>query len=177
LAAPPPAPDRSDLASGAAGGQASTLTQNAEGINVESSDNRIHGNSMDNHNIGVRVEAPDNRLTANHIDGGTTGIWLNSELSGGAGDADSTTVIANVVTGQRNAGILVSADENAIRANQLSGNAVGILVETGAEANALTGNRAEGNTGSDLLDGNPGCDDNKWRGNTFDTAFPEDCID
>jgi hypothetical protein len=50
------------------------------------------------------------------------------------------------------------------------------LVVSGAQSNPLTGNNATCNTDTDLVDQNAGCDDNDWRGNTFETAN-QDCIE
>lgn len=55
--------------------------------------------------------------------------------------------------------------------NSVTGNADhGILVESAD--NHITGNKVRGSAVDDLHDTNesPPCDDNKWRGNRFDTA-------
>jgi parallel beta-helix repeat protein len=159
-----------------------TLTENTVGIDSESPGNRIERNWVDHFGQAIRVIAPDNRVIGNYIDG--TGPStppaptpnLGIELAGRPDSAaDSTTVIGNVVIGSIR-GIELNTDGNAIRANQLSDNTFGIVVEIGAESNVLTGNHAEGND-VDLLDENFDCDDNDWRGNSFDSARPEDCID
>ena len=154
-----------------------TLTQNSVGILVVSSGNLIKRNSLeDNDHPGIQVSGSDNRLIGNHINGVIVprdvvgvGILLTTF-------ADSTTVIANVVTGMDDEGIIVQTNENTIRANKLSGNRIGILVS--GQSNTLTGNIATGNDEDDLIDENAGCDDNDWHGNTFDSASSDtDCID
>jgi parallel beta-helix repeat protein len=148
-----------------------TFTGSGDGIEVGSSGNLIERNLLNVTADAIRVLASNNRVIGNHIDGGNAGVLLTSTA---VIAADSTAVIDNVVTGS-DVGIPVTTNENAIRANQLSGNGTGILVVSSAQSNALTGNNATGNT-TDLIDQNAGCDDNDWHGNTFDTAN-QDCID
>ena len=63
--------------------------------------------------------------------------------------------------------------------NQNSGSGVLAQAGTGTQ-NTIRGNTAQGNNSAglgffDLQDDNPGCA-NIWQGNTFDTAFPQSCI-
>ena len=64
--------------------------------------------------------------------------------------------------------------------NRISGNAIyrnsdqGIFV--GTFGNTITRNHALLNA-VDLQDNTPGCDDNLWQDNTFETAVSDDCVD
>lgn len=67
--------------------------------------------------------------------------------------------------------VFLEADRTRINANQVVDNAAyGIIV--GSLDNRILGNRTGGNEIFDLFDQNDGCDDNQWRGNTFDRASP-----
>jgi parallel beta-helix repeat protein len=160
-----------------------TLTGNSFGVDVRGTDNtgnRIERNSIEpSMNVGlstgIQVSGLDTRVSGNHVDRAVRGIDLVSGSS-------STTVIDNVVTGSTE-GIHVNSSANTIQHNELSGNNTGIRLigvipaaPGGALSNVIAGNQATGN-GTDLIDENPGCDDNDWHGNIFDTADPEDCID
>jgi hypothetical protein len=55
----------------------------------------------------------------------------------------------------------------------------GISVLFGSTDNTIIGNYVNNNLGPgiiDLLDSNPNCDSNVWRGNDFGTSFPASCI-
>ena len=81
-------------------------------------------------------------------------------------------IVDNVASG---GGVLLFRGSNG---NEIHGNTAndtpaagaGIGIVLGATANAVTGNTALNNAAFDLFDGNPGCDANKWKGNTFATA-------
>jgi Right handed beta helix region len=64
--------------------------------------------------------------------------------------------------------------DNHVDNNQTVGNGVGIWLRAGVTSNHVNGNTALGN-GLDLEDDNSNCDDNKWNGNTFNTAN-QSCI-
>lgn len=155
-----------------------TITTVGVGIDVQGSGNMIHNNFVSSTLMGIEVLAPNNRLIGNHLDGGSprpANVHVGIALASDADPADSTTLMDNVVT-QFYRGIEVFTDRNAIRANQLSANAVAVFVHDGAHSNSITGNTAAGNTEIDLVDENSGCDRNQWRGNGFDTANPTSCI-
>lgn len=68
--------------------------------------------------------------------------------------------------------VFLEADRTRINANRVFDNAAyGIIV--GSVDNRILGNKTGGNEIFDLFDQNEGCDDNQWRGNTFDTASPD----
>ena len=55
----------------------------------------------------------------------------------------------------------------------------GILLNEGAINSQIVGNTSKRNDGTDLVDENPGCDQNQWVGNRFRTSAPPenaDCI-
>lgn len=73
--------------------------------------------------------------------------------------------------------LAAGANQNLVEANTVIGNAAnGIRVE--ARNNRIIKNRTSDNGSAalgpafDLYDLNEGCDNNVWRGNTFETAFP-----
>ncbi len=67
--------------------------------------------------------------------------------------------------------VFLEADRTRINANRVFDNAAyGIIV--GSLDNKILGNKTGGNEIFDLFDQNADCDDNQWRGNTFDTASP-----
>jgi parallel beta-helix repeat protein len=118
----------------------------------------------------------------------TPGNWILSNTVSGAADdgmqvrTGGNRVVGNTITdGSR--GILVQeSDAGAAEGNEILGNTVldnqreGIVVDLGSTRNRIVGNQALGND-IDLRDLHPDCDDNLWKGNVFDTAEPEDCID
>jgi parallel beta-helix repeat protein len=68
------------------------------------------------------------------------------------------------------------SERNSLRGNViLNNNDFGIIAFAGATDNRITGNFAL-NNGIDLDDGNPNCDSNEWKGNSFRTAVPSSCI-
>ncbi len=68
--------------------------------------------------------------------------------------------------------VFLEADRTRINANRVFDNAAhGIIV--GSLDNRILGNKTGGNEIFDLFDQNADCDDNQWRGNTYDTASPD----
>lgn len=147
-------------------------------------------------NIGVRLEpgvGPGNAVIGNTIRGnGLDGLSLFA-------DTDDNTVAHNDVEANGflgavpGDGIRVFGSANHVHHNRVTGNrAGGISVgrRTGAplgslpnnattgnprgKANDLVRNTSSGNDAFDHWDGNPACDANTWRANTFGTAN-QDC--
>ncbi|MGH9151566.1 MAG: right-handed parallel beta-helix repeat-containing protein [Acidimicrobiales bacterium] len=142
-------------------------------------------------NIGIRLEpgvGPANAVMGNTIRGnGLDGLSLFA-------DADDNVVARNVVEANgflgavRGDGIRVFGSRNQVHHNRSTGNAAaGISVgrRTGFPLGSLPGsptgnprgmlndlvrNATSGNGVFDLWDGNPACDRNTWRGNSFSTA-------
>jgi hypothetical protein len=67
-----------------------------------------------------------------------------------------------------------NSTDNHVNNNQTLGNSIGIQLGSGVTSNHVNGNTALGNI-TDLADSNVNCDDNKWNGNTFNTAN-QSCI-
>lgn len=107
----------------------------------------------------------------------------------GIGDSDGNLVVGNdvnntisLVNSSRNlivdnradvGGILLDGASlhNLIKGNTANdGIFVGIGIGRGATENTVIDNTAFGNALVDLFDGNPGCDENRWRRNRFATA-------
>src|SRR4030095_12354214 len=94
------------------------------------------------------------------------------------GGGSENAIVNNLVT-NNDLGIVLfgGTDLNEVHANIVVDNSdTGILVGRFSTENNIDGNIALGNGGEDMLDLNPDCDDNQWRGNRFDTAFPSSCI-
>lgn len=66
--------------------------------------------------------------------------------------------------------------DNHVNNNEADSNDFGISVSVRSTSNQINGNTALGNRIFDLDDDNPGCDDNRWKGNKFVTAN-QPCID
>jgi Periplasmic copper-binding protein (NosD) len=82
-------------------------------------------------------------------------------------------VIGVTVTGNET-GISLASEHNLVDRNKVSGNAVGISALLGATHNTIVNNYSS-NQFFDLFDGNPNCDNNKWRTNDFRIAN-QSCI-
>jgi parallel beta-helix repeat protein len=101
---------------------------------------------------------------------------VTSVNSGGDGFIllSSTNIHANnnVFSMNGRAGVFLqtNSNDNHLNNNQTNGNRfIGIRVVSGS-SNHINGNTALGNPAIDLDDDNANCDDNKWNGNTFNTA-------
>jgi len=124
-----------------------TATRNDDGFFVaSSSDNMVQGNVVteNSHNGIVIVGGSENKVVNNLLTNNRDlGIFLS-------GFTDLNEVHANIVTGIPN-------------------RTIGIFVNLGSTQNNIEGNTFLGNF-LDMVDQNPDCDDNRWRGNQFDTA-------
>ena len=131
-----------------------TATGNSVGFSLTRfSQNVIQGNlATENSFLGIEIiGSSENRVVNNLVTNngdvvlGGLGIWL-------FGGAALNEVHANIVIGN----------------SEVSN---GIVVGLGSTQNNIAGNTALSN-GFDMEDANPNCDDNRWRGNRFDTANP-----
>ena len=84
------------------------------------------------------------------------------------------TIVNNLVTNNEVGIDLAFADLNKIYANTATSNTLMGISLIRATQNEIHGNTALGNA-EDMFDGEPNCDDNRWRGNRFDTAN-QSCI-
>jgi parallel beta-helix repeat protein len=110
-----------------------------------------------------------------HIEGPGT---ITGFLNAGVGFAnvsrssiEQVTTSANAETGIDLRGSSVA---NVVAGNTATNNGTGILLEDDSTGNRIVGNTALSN-GVDLADTHAGCDQNKWKGNVFDTAN-QSCI-
>jgi parallel beta-helix repeat protein len=78
-------------------------------------------------------------------------------------------IINNLVTNNEVGIDLVFTSLNKIHANTASSNTLQGISLMGTQ-NKINGNTALNNAVQDMLDREPNCDDNQWRGNRFDTA-------
>jgi hypothetical protein len=73
------------------------------------------------------------------------------------------------VVGSRQWGINVSGNENRLNGNRVEESRRDGIIVSG-QRNNLHGNTSVGNGGLDMVDENPDCDDNDWKGNRFETS-------
>ena len=153
----------------------STLSQGPAGVVCPPSDNTITGNvSNGNSHDGIHIAgrgSSGNVVTDNTADNnGYAGVDLDGgQFSGQLGmalpGADGDTVSGNF------------ADNNTKYGIRLGGGSVtssGVVVP-GAINNTVSGNEASGNGIDDGYDGNSGCDNNMWSGDTF-TMVNQSCV-
>ncbi len=146
---------------------------------------RIAENNLIKDNI-VRNAAGRAATVGISIEGSSRDQILNNVVEGSAGhgirltfNTSATRVIGNEVRGNGADGInlglnIVSgqgASRNLIQDNAVGRNA-GDGIEVGGQNNRILDNTSLQNTGTDLLDLNPDCDNNIWSGNVFGTAEP-----
>jgi parallel beta-helix repeat protein len=183
-------------------GNLATGTTN-EGFRINGDGNQLKNNrATENFNHGFRVGGNDNELFGNRsagnegegfrLDGNANHLGDNVAVDNfdegyRIRDGQDNTLIRNLARGNgssdNEAGIRVQQDGNTLRSNTFVNNfGDGILVVfdedegEAAENNTIIDNFATGNGGTDLVDQNPGCDNNQWTGNRFVTRS-QDCID
>ncbi len=140
--------------------------------NITIEDNHISGNAR----FGILDEGNNIIIRGNIVNG-------NAALFTGAGIVifrNDNTINGNSVNNTNvppgavgAAGIIVEsgAQGNVVTGNTANGNVTGIDIERNASSNNIKGNIAHGNSIADLQDANPACDANTWKANTFDTAL------
>lgn len=134
------------------GGDRNVLTGNT------SRDNTIRG-------LDCLGGATDTVLAGNQfLDNGSEQVLLRA-------DCDRTRMTTNTVDGNGNnfPGIFVQSDANRLEGNIVTDTAIGIHVTSTSMDNSIEGNDVTGNT-LDMRDDNVNCDNNKWKGNVFDTS-------
>lgn len=133
----------------------------------------------DNAFAGFEIEGNRNRLVNNRatgngrnmIDVGFRIIDANENFLGWNESESNTGIGFDVV------GFLSRSERNVLRGNLARHNEKeGIAIQLFAVNNTILENTGKENGTFDLQDANPGCDDNKWIDNTFNTADPEECI-
>lgn len=121
-------------------------------------DNRALGSPF-----GFTIVGSSNRLERNESRKNLIGVFLD-------GSARSNTLLANVANGNTLTGIVAGGERNRLVSNYAEDNvAHGIRLPAGARAVAVSGTLAFGNGADDLADETPGCGDNVWRDNRFET--------
>jgi parallel beta-helix repeat protein len=146
---------------------------NDEGFEINGNDNRIVGNRIGGVAEGVQLEGERNRVLHNEIVGPTD---RGVEVRGLAEVTGAHVIAFNlIVDGVDGIALLENSNGNQIRRNAIYGNSdQGIFV--GTLDNTIERNQALLNA-VDLQDNTPGCDDNLWRDNTFETSVSDDCIE
>lgn len=147
---------------------------------VGGSGNRINGNMFDSSTSASLVldATSDNKVNTNKFKEYQTGIDLF--------DSSDNIINSNTLNGEAtNAffGITIfSGTGNTIRGNTTLNHSIhGIGVSDLSTLNTIQGNTSMFN-GTDMVDENEECDDNKWKANTFDTeqvdggADTEECL-
>jgi len=124
------------------------------GIFVDRSGSQtIHGNTVFNNGqqgINIAGGVGGNVITANMIDDNGT-ISLASSTGLLVRGTDDNRLEGNIVTGSR-------------RGIDLSANGANFSTDNRIEGNTVTGNTV------DMSDASADCDNNKWKGNTFNTS-------
>jgi parallel beta-helix repeat protein len=137
------------------------------GFLLQSNDNQLtHNTSRSNTFVGFSVgEDSSNVLKENTA---TSNGVLGFQIVGA-----SNRLVNNTATDNGDTGFLIFSDGNlSSDSNRLQDNFAanhdmyGIAVQAGATNNQLRGNVGESNSVHDLVDDNPNCDQNRWRGNT-----------
>lgn len=147
---------------------------NDQGFEINGNDNRIVGNRIGGVAEGVQLEGERNLLLRNQIIGASDrGVDVRGLEEPTGGHVITENLIVDGVDG---IGLLESSNGNRISRNTIYGNSdQGIFV--GTLNNVIESNRALLNA-VDLQDNTPGCDDNVWQENTFETAVSDaDCIE
>jgi parallel beta-helix repeat protein len=120
---------------------------------------------------GTGIAVGGSAANARIVGPGTfSGLAVGLILAGGGGSS----VRGVTATGNPSGlGILLASSGNDVRGNVATDNRIGIAVtNVGASNNKIIGNFAHGNSTVDLIDTNPNCDSNVWRGNDFGTSDP-----
>lgn len=150
-----------------------TANNNAAAIfiaTVGTNDNTIRNNTADhNANSGMVIDGSGTSIHGNTVN--------NNSGEGFDVEGDGNAIRGNIADNNGDNGIVVNANSNTLNGNTTDNNSSdGIFVNgpnpplPGATNNTIRGNTALGNSSDDLFDGNPGCDSNRWNGNTFNTA-------
>jgi parallel beta-helix repeat protein len=161
--------------------QGNTVNGNAEdGIELRNSrNNRIAGNVLHgNGGHGLELIGSDhNTIEENDTLENTMGIAL---FSSGHNRVQGNRSAAIGSEGNHSHGIALmnGSGKNDVRYNAGTNDGDGIHVELGSTGNHLMRNTESGNVGFDLRDDNPGCDDNRWKHNSFSTSSSDSgCIE
>jgi Periplasmic copper-binding protein (NosD) len=140
-----------------------------QGFEVNGNDNRIVGNRIGGVGEGVQLTGNGNHVMGNRIIGtAERGVEVR---------AGAHVIAFNLIADGGTDGIALVFDGNG---NHVHHNAVYGNADAGIEVNALD-NRIERNrvllNRVDLQDRTPGCDNNLWRNNEFETSESDDCVD
>jgi parallel beta-helix repeat protein len=145
-----------------------------QGFEVNGNDNRIVDNRIGAEAEGVQLRGVRNHVLRNQIIGAADrGI----DVRGTEAPTGAHVIIGNlIVDGVDGIALLESSNGNRISRNAIYGHSdQGIFV--GTFDNTIQRNRVLLNR-VDLQDNTPGCDDNLWQGNVFETPISDaDCID
>lgn len=155
----------------------SAQVNDSDGIRIETqsvfnviSNNNVTGSGLDG--IAIFSFAPDNTIAYNSVQNNG---FLNTFRRRGDGirvfgGSERTTVQGNRVTGNAANGIIFHGPFN-VRPPVTDSQSLGNLSVGNNRLPPLEDSQLGGPT-FDLHDGNPGCDNNLWRANTFRTANP-----
>lgn len=120
---------------------------------------------------GILLERiDDNHVVANDVND-TLALW----------DSSNNIVVNNIASdnfgGIALLRITTGSNHNEIHGNTTDNNGAdnGLQITLGSTGNNVTGNTSFGNSPFDMVDNNPNCGTNKWKGNHFGTAN-QSCI-
>jgi hypothetical protein len=144
---------------------------NDVGFLVESDHNQVVEGAAFFSEVGIVVGGSENLLDR------SLGVFSNGtgiDVSGNDNVVKNVQGSANIA----GAGLRVTGDRTRVRGGRFEANGTyGVEIVVGATDNGVRGVTAlDNNADIDLFDGNPDCDDDVWKKNTFTTASP-DCIE
>jgi parallel beta-helix repeat protein len=145
-----------------------------QGFEINGSDNRVVGNRIGAVAEGVQLTGERNQVLSNQIVGA---LDRGIDVRGLEEPTGAHLIIDNlIVDGVDGIALLESSNGNRVSRNTIYRNSdQGIFV--GTLDNTIRRNRALLNR-VDLQDNTPGCDDNLWQDNTFETSLSDtDCIE
>jgi parallel beta-helix repeat protein len=128
----------------------------------------------------IQVTATRNSIAGFLVSGSTNNLiqgnvaTLNDDLGISIQIGGENTIANNLVMNNKIGIDIAFANLNKIYANTATSNTLRGISLTGTQ-NEIGGNTALSNSFEDMFDGAPNCDDNRWRGNRFDTAN-QSCI-
>lgn len=145
-------------------GDVATLFGSGDGIVLASDANRVRGALAFFHRgAGFVLRGAASNVADSTATGNRVGFRVDAR-------ARSNTLLGNVASANTVTGIVADGERNRLVSNRAEDNlADGIRVPAGARAVAVSGTLALGNGADDLADETPGCGDNVWRDNRFET--------
>ena len=150
-----------------------------DGFDVVGEQNRLSLNIAAENNDGFDVTGPGNKLSLNTSIGNAEDGF---DIKSAGNSLDKNAAINNGDGEPSDEGIQIRDDGNKLKQNRTIGNSgAGLLLTADAQSNLVTRNISQANSGTDFVDENPDCDENKWVKNIFQSSEADgvanpDCI-